>query len=1380
MKHIKSFNVMVAVLLVCTALSFQNVTATGVSVFNSIPDPLPGNLPSQPYQAQQAAEFGDHIQLAGTSRNLSSVTVTMSSWARHSEYPNLSEVGFAHPLTLNIYNVDKSGTVPALGSLIASVTQEFVMQWRPEGDPTCPDTGYGAGFAWRAVNGTCYNGFAFNIVFDLSEEGIVLPDEIIYGIASNTETWGYDPIGTPGPYNSLNFAVNNISAPSTGIDVEPDAVFFNTETAAWYADGGAGGVGIFRRDTGWTGYVPAVRFDVEEAVVTPELTVKVQDSLGNPVEGAVITYAVGSPNAGWQTFGTTAADGTISRSDLTVGTNYHFYASYNASTSTSQALVFDGDDEVVFETVLVKAKVETCLGAAIEGAAVTYGSVNGGFLSFGTTGSDGFVSKELFPGYDRTFYASVNHTSSALQTATVVEQGDPLVTFETTKVTINYSGSVNHGSANGGWYPFTKPAMEMFAGARTFLINGTQVAATVPECDFSTGDLTVKFPGIGSVHTYLKKSDGVNGVANGVQVASLTWKNDEAVFADVPNDVYDIVVVKGAQTKIVDNVIVLGDKTVEGLVSTLTVEFPGVGSVHAYAKMPDGIAGVAGGGGVEERTWKNDLAELIVLKGTYDVLVVKGAKNYVVDNVDCTGETCLVNGIVATLTVKFPGIGSVHTYARMPDGGGAVEERTWKNDQSEMVVLKGVYDVSVVKGAKTYIVEDVDCTGNTCLVDGIVATLTVKFPGIGSVHTYAKMPDGAAGVAGGGGVEERTWKNDQSEMVVLKGTYDVQVVKGAKTYVVDNVDCTGTSCQVDGIVATLTVKFPGIGSVHTYAKMPDGVANTAGGGGVEERTWKNDQSEMVVLKGMYDVSVVKGAKTYVADDVDCSGDTCLVEGIVATLTIKYPGMTGIHNYVKIPDAISNSATGGAVEQRTWQNNESVMTVLRGFYDVLIVKGSSSFIYDDVNCTALTCTLDKANLTVKFPGITSVHTYVRKSDNAAGTATGTQVASQTYKTDQAVFADLPNGLYDVIVVKGAQTKIIDNVTVLGGWATVDKIVATLTVKFPGIVGVHTYAKVNDGVVGAAAGGSVEDRTYKTDETSMTVLKSTYDVTVVKGAKQKVIDAVDCTGETCLVENIVATLTVKFPGIAGVHAYAKVNDGVVGTATGGSVEDRTYKTDETSMTVLKSTYDVIVVKGAKQKVIDAVDCTGNTCVVENIVATLTVKFPGIISVHTYAKVDDGVAGTAAGGSVEERTYKNNETSMVVLKGTYDVIVVKGAKQKVVDTVDCTGNTCVVENIVATLTVKFPGLSSVHTYVKVNDGVVGTAAGGSVDERTYKTNEVSIVVLKSTYDVVVIKGSKQVIVDAVDCTGDTCVIENILAALTAKFPASGLFAYNNKERR
>ncbi len=243
--------------------------------FNSIPNPLPGNLPSQPYQAQQTAEFGDHIQFAGAARDLSSVTVTMSSWAKHSDYPLMPVEGFTHPLTLNIYNVDNSGATPALGTLIKSVTQNFVMQWRPEADSTCP-----GGTAWRTSNGTCYNGLAFNIVFDLSSEGITLPNEIIYGIASNTQTWGYSPIGAPGPYNSLNFALNNISGPTTGIDVEPDAVFWNTKTAGWYSDAGAGGMDTFRRDTGWIGYVPAVQF----SVTTPGAY------LANPTLGGKATF----------------------------------------------------------------------------------------------------------------------------------------------------------------------------------------------------------------------------------------------------------------------------------------------------------------------------------------------------------------------------------------------------------------------------------------------------------------------------------------------------------------------------------------------------------------------------------------------------------------------------------------------------------------------------------------------------------------------------------------------------------------------------------------------------------------------------------------------------------------------------------------------------------------------------------------------------------------------------------------------------------------------------------------------------------------------------------------------------------------------------------
>ena len=118
---------------------------------------------------------------------------------------------------------------------------------------------------------------------------------------------------------------------------------------------------------------------------------------------------------------------------------------------------------------------------------------------------------------------------------------------------------------------------------------------------------------------------------------------------------------------------------------------------------------------------------------------------------------------------------------------------------------------------------------------------------------------------------------------------------------------------------------------------------------------------------------------------------------------------------------------------------------------------------------------------------------------------------------------------------------------------NNIVSTMSVKFPGISVVHTYVKVDDNVIGAAAGGAVSDSTYKTDQTSLAVLKSKYDVTVVKGAKTKIIDSIDCSGDTCTVDNIVSTMSVKFPGISVVHTYVKVDDNVIGMAAGGAVSD-----------------------------------------------------------------------------------------------------------------------------------------------------------------------------------------------------------------------------------
>jgi len=231
-------------------------SAQGVVIYNSTPTPVPPNVPSLGYQATSTAEFGDHIVFGGVDRRADAVTLTMSDWALHSDYPSMPAAGFNHPITLNLYAVDHTGPQPALGALLSSATRTFVIPWRPEADPTCP-----GGTAWRAPDTACYNGLAFNITFVLRSLNLTLPNEVIFGVAYNTQTWGYAPLLLAGPYNSLNVGLNPAAGtPSVGTNPDPDDTFYNTSFAGFYTDGGAGGVGIFRRDTGWAGLIPAARF----------------------------------------------------------------------------------------------------------------------------------------------------------------------------------------------------------------------------------------------------------------------------------------------------------------------------------------------------------------------------------------------------------------------------------------------------------------------------------------------------------------------------------------------------------------------------------------------------------------------------------------------------------------------------------------------------------------------------------------------------------------------------------------------------------------------------------------------------------------------------------------------------------------------------------------------------------------------------------------------------------------------------------------------------------------------------------------------------------------------------------------------------------------
>jgi len=192
--------------------------------FDSTPSPMPPNMPSYGFEANSLASLGDKVQLAGTARRLRGVTVAMSSWACESggwngtctTTPNAT---FEHPITIRLF--DASGTP------LATKTQNFKMPYRPSSDPAC-------GTAWKASNGTCYNGYAFTLDFDLSGLEVTLPDTVIYEVAYNTQHYGAAPMGVTGPYDSLNVgAYKTTSAPSVGSDVDAG---FNQQNGVAKAD----------------------------------------------------------------------------------------------------------------------------------------------------------------------------------------------------------------------------------------------------------------------------------------------------------------------------------------------------------------------------------------------------------------------------------------------------------------------------------------------------------------------------------------------------------------------------------------------------------------------------------------------------------------------------------------------------------------------------------------------------------------------------------------------------------------------------------------------------------------------------------------------------------------------------------------------------------------------------------------------------------------------------------------------------------------------------------------------------------------------------------------------------------------------------------------
>jgi hypothetical protein len=253
--------------------------ALGPVVYDGIPSPLPGDaVLSLAFEAGSTQEFGDLIQLSSPGI-VGTVEVVLSSFgceAGHwysGDCATTPGATFSHPITLNLYNAGAGG-LP--GTLITSVTQTFSIPFRPSADPVhC--TGANAGLWYSAADKTCYYGVAAPIEFDLSALSLMLPAQIVYGIAYDTTSHGYAPIGpapcrtSPGGcgYDGLNVGLTD-KKPSVGKDLDPYGMYWNTSVADFYCDGGFGGVDMFRNDTAppkpcWKPYSGAIRISLAAA-----------------------------------------------------------------------------------------------------------------------------------------------------------------------------------------------------------------------------------------------------------------------------------------------------------------------------------------------------------------------------------------------------------------------------------------------------------------------------------------------------------------------------------------------------------------------------------------------------------------------------------------------------------------------------------------------------------------------------------------------------------------------------------------------------------------------------------------------------------------------------------------------------------------------------------------------------------------------------------------------------------------------------------------------------------------------------------------------------------------------------------------------------------
>jgi len=226
-------------------------------------------------------------------------------------------------------------------------------------------------------------------------------------------------------------------------------------------------------------------------------TLILKDHNGNPLSGGAARGGFGSNYGTWFVSGSTDANGVLLdiRDVGSQPTNMSYEMRYNGTTQVKTQDV-SVNSVFQFQTILLTLRLETCGGTPLNGGNPRFGAGSTYTTSWfpgGLTGSSatGETAAEFFPG-TYSFEMLYQATAEA-KVSVVIPNANTKLTWQTTKVTLQYSGSISYGGGTGDSTWFTKPSMELLPGTYKFNFRGAgRMDLTLSACEFTRSAFALK------------------------------------------------------------------------------------------------------------------------------------------------------------------------------------------------------------------------------------------------------------------------------------------------------------------------------------------------------------------------------------------------------------------------------------------------------------------------------------------------------------------------------------------------------------------------------------------------------------------------------------------------------------------------------------------------------------------------------------------------------------------------------------------------------------------------------------------------------------------------------------------------------------------------